>query len=416
MRIIFAVSLILVFAFGSFAEEMVITNESITTNVEENVIAEEVVSADVAEEVLVTAEVVEEIVTESIELEEEKIEPVEEKVFQETPQKPYTAKITVIGKRLPDYEGIDPVKATYKVYVGDTQDLEKRSVKTVSEVLEQTEGLYRNNNTGSEADMVLGIRGFTLGEELSVFVDCVRYNEADANNIYWYYIPMENIERYELLKGADSSVYWHGGFGGTVHFYRKKAFQPFVKIETGGLGYGSQAVGLSWEKWNLFGNMVIDHKAASGFRRFDDYDLSNIDLNQGFYLSSDKSRSVELGYQKAAGFTNYAGELTEDEMADNRYQAKAGDRNKTNAEFRTIRYKDKIFENLSVKINYTDFWRKMTYSSVTRPGFLNAITRQKLMTRQNGYNLATEFDWQTDCKLADVNITYGFEENVSNIL
>lgn len=397
MRTIISVVLVMILTCMGFAEEIISSNETVITASENIELVEEIVTQN-------------EVTTVNVQEEEQVAEEEGEDAGEV-----FKAKVTVIGKRLPSLEGVDPKKVAYKVKVTNIQDIEKETIKTLPEVLVRVEGLYRNDNTGSAVDQALGIRGFTLGEEISVFVDGVRYNEADANNIYWYYLPLENIESCELYKGADSSIYGHGGFGGTVHLYRKKFFKPYVKLEAGGLGYGAQTVGMGWQGERLYGNFVIDHKAATGFRTFDRYDLSNIDINQGISLNKAYLENLEVGYQKATGFTNYAGELTEDELNANRFQSKAGDRNRTNSEIISFKYKYRLTPEIEAKSTYAVYWRQMNYTSISRPGFLGVINRERLITDQYGYSLVSEYDWRKDLIFSNEIWSFGFEEQVMNL-
>ena len=143
------------------------------------------------------------------------------------------AKITVIGKRLPTKYGLRTATLPYIVYIGGESAVNRTSRQTASEMMARQDGLHQFNLAGNELDQLLLMRGFSEGTEVAAYVDGVKYN-AEDETLYWYWLPIESISRYELLKGADSSVYGSGGFAGTIHLYRKKHLftDPYSNIST----------------------------------------------------------------------------------------------------------------------------------------------------------------------------------------
>ena len=77
----------------------------------------------------------------------------------------------------------------------------------MAEVLENLPGVSLGDQVGSPFQPDLRLRGFSvspvvgLPQSISVFVDGVRVNEADASQVHFNLLPMRDLERVELVRG-----------------------------------------------------------------------------------------------------------------------------------------------------------------------------------------------------------------------
>ena len=79
------------------------------------------------------------------------------------------------------------------------------------------------NEVGNEFEQRVDLRGFN-GQPVtgtSVFVDGVRVNVPDFNGVNYYLIPIETIERIEILPGA-SAIYGKNALGGVINIITKR--------------------------------------------------------------------------------------------------------------------------------------------------------------------------------------------------
>ncbi len=312
-----------------------------------------------------------------------------------------------IIKRLPSRYGISKATLPYNAYVGGEQDMDNISVRTIGDVVSRVEGVRQFNGATSEVDQSLAMGGFNDPKYVTVMVDGIRYN-AEDDSLYPYWVPLESIGRYEVIQGADSSVYGSGGFGGTVHLQRKKEVRPFIKLEAGGLGYGAQTVGTGWTQDALYGMVVVDHKSADGYRRHSQYDLSGLDLTQGVYLNSEKTRTLEYGYQTAYGTTNYPDTLSLDQLAANPIQSYFGDDRRSSTEVSRLKYVDNVLPDLGFQINV---YQKNSSVIYTSTGFPNSRTFSQMNAR--GY--MCQVDYGRDILLSDEQWTLGFDQETGQV-
>ena len=104
--------------------------------------------------------------------------------------------------------------ATSVALVSDS-DLARRAVSTVDEAVDKAPGvLFLNGQVN-----IRGSSGFVegLGSRVLLLVDGVPANEADRGGIDWDMVPLQDVQRVEVVKGAGSSLYGSAAFGGVVN-------------------------------------------------------------------------------------------------------------------------------------------------------------------------------------------------------
>jgi iron complex outermembrane receptor protein len=95
------------------------------------------------------------------------------------------------------------------------QDLDRRAVSTVDEAVDKAAGVQMLNGQ-------INIRGSTgyvqgLNSRVLLLVDGVPMNQGDRGGINWDLLPIDQIERVDVLKGAGSSLYGSAALGGVVN-------------------------------------------------------------------------------------------------------------------------------------------------------------------------------------------------------
>jgi outer membrane receptor for ferrienterochelin and colicins len=94
-------------------------------------------------------------------------------------------------------------------------DLARRAVGTVDEAVNRAPGvLFLNGQVN-----IRGSSGFVqgLGSRVLLLVDGVPANQGDRGGIDWDMVPLAEVERVEVVKGAGSSLYGSAAFGGVVN-------------------------------------------------------------------------------------------------------------------------------------------------------------------------------------------------------
>ncbi|HCD71271.1 MAG TPA: TonB-dependent receptor, partial [Thermovirga lienii] len=138
----------------------------------------------------------------------------------------------VTGSRV--YQSLEEVPAA--TYVVTSEDIERSGATELGELLSSTvPGIYISSRNGSTQEDNIKLRG--LVTEVLILVDGVPYYKASHGAGAAAYdlrsIPLEDIERIEVVKGAGSALYGSMAAAGVINIITKKPLGEGVKI-TGG--------------------------------------------------------------------------------------------------------------------------------------------------------------------------------------
>jgi len=103
---------------------------------------------------------------------------------------------------------------TVSVEVVDAQLISRTNSTDVAEVLNKVPGV---NITDGQAS-IRGGSGFSygVGSRVNVLVDGLPLLASDQMNVDWHYIPLENVQQIEVLKGSSSVLYGSGSLNGII--------------------------------------------------------------------------------------------------------------------------------------------------------------------------------------------------------
>lgn len=126
---------------------------------------------------------------------------------------------TVIATGSRFEENLNQVPANVKVITRD--EIENSSSNTIPQVLSQIGGLQvRGLNSSSlnlDASVDMGGFGPTSNSTTLVLVDGIRINPIDSGSVDWQSIPIDSIERIEILQGGAGVQYGNGAVGGVIN-------------------------------------------------------------------------------------------------------------------------------------------------------------------------------------------------------
>jgi outer membrane receptor protein involved in Fe transport len=144
-------------------------------------------------------------------------------VQAETPAgspEPVMGEVVVTASR----ENEEAAKVPASITVIDTEKIERSNAKNVPELLAES-GLHVSDIGGNQRSYTVDLRGFgeSAPTNLLVMVDGRRINQADLSGTDWTLIPLERIERIEVLPGTRGAVlYGDNASGGVVNIITKE--------------------------------------------------------------------------------------------------------------------------------------------------------------------------------------------------
>ena len=115
----------------------------------------------------------------------------------------------------------NPLKSLNDVSVITRSDIDHSTAQSLPELLQQTIGLETLSNGGSGTVSSLYTRGTNTNQTV-ILVDGVRLVSATTGAASYNHIPLNQIERIEVVRGAASSVYGADAIGGVVQIFTRK--------------------------------------------------------------------------------------------------------------------------------------------------------------------------------------------------
>ena len=156
------------------------------------------------------------------------------------------------------------------VIILDRKDIENSSSSTLSEILDSQPGITSGNQGGIGQTSSYFVQGFEK-KYISILIDGVSYadNTATQSETYLNTISLDEIERIEILKGPQGSIYGSSGAGGVISIITKgnskKGINSSISSSFGSYGTVSSTIntGFSADKWDL--NFSVNGTHSDGF-------------------------------------------------------------------------------------------------------------------------------------------------------
>lgn len=115
-------------------------------------------------------------------------------------------------------------KAPASMSVITSEQIERSAALDIAEVLQKEAGVY-NSNTGQDKIIIRGLQD-TAGTHTLILVNGKRMSSSAAmwrgNDFDWSAIPLNSIERIEVIRGPMSSLYGSEAMGGVINIITKK--------------------------------------------------------------------------------------------------------------------------------------------------------------------------------------------------
>ena len=169
------------------------------------------------------------------------------------------------------------------VSVVTAKELENHNVISVQDALQYLPGVYMDQSSQG----AISLRGFGSTNVL-VLVDGVQQNDTYEGSVNFNSIPVENIERIEVVRGAGSSIYGGHAVGGVINITTKEA-KAGTHIDAA-VSYGSYK---TWkksmnvnakinDKWSF--GLGFENRKADGFDGY--YNTAKASAGKGQYTAN----------------------------------------------------------------------------------------------------------------------------------
>lgn len=226
------------------------------------------------------------------------------------------APVLVTGARLPTvHEVVRGLTGRTATLQGS--DLDARGVRTLADALEELPGVTTSDELGATGQLDVTLRGFqvspTIGlpQSVTVYVDGVRVNEPDANEVNFDLLPLEDVERVEVTYGP-SVLLGRSSLGAAVNLVTRRGQGPGSReIEVSGGSYGRYELKAQLSNrhgvWDYYVGARYEHE--DGWRQATRSRIATLFAKLGLTTGA---WNTALSYSGADNRISQAGSLPED--------------------------------------------------------------------------------------------------------
>ncbi|MFQ5883322.1 MAG: TonB-dependent receptor [Candidatus Methylomirabilales bacterium] len=229
--------------------------------------------------------------------------------------------VVVSATRLPDVL-LDLSRFPAQVRVLTEEEIEASGARTVPEVIQYQPGITLYQNVGNAFEPTLDMRGFSAEPvpTTTVILDGVRVNNPDFNGVNFDLIPVEDLERIEVIPGT-ASIFGKNALAGVVNLATKRGGPvPQAKLEVAGGSFGHTryrgSVGGPVGDFDYY--LGFTQVLEDGFRDDSDADGRRLFTKVGRRVGAETD--ITLSYLFVEDHLEQAGSLREDLLEQDRTQ------------------------------------------------------------------------------------------------
>lgn len=145
-------------------------------------------------------------------------------------------------------------------------DIQARQVQSVQDLLADLAGINVDNTGGLGKQSSLFLRG-TNSDQTLLLVDGIRVGSATAGSAPLQFLPLDEIDRIEIVRGPRSTLYGSDAMGGVIQIFTRRAHEP-------GLSFGASVSDGSHDTHDISGDLQ-----ASGRRAWVSLGAENLTTN-----------------------------------------------------------------------------------------------------------------------------------------
>lgn len=181
----------------------------------------------------------------------------------------------------------DSATVSSSITVIDAEDIATSGALSVVDLLKDVPGLSVADWAGVGRTASVDIRGFgeTGSRNTLVVIDGRRVNPPDMSEIDWTIIPLDQIERIEIIRGGGSVLYGSNASGGVINIITKKG-EPENTV-TNATTFGSydflhHTIGVAGSTDKLTYNLQANYINTDGYRDNSEFLNKSAGLNLGY--------------------------------------------------------------------------------------------------------------------------------------
>jgi vitamin B12 transporter len=189
--------------------------------------------------------------------------------------------------------------ALASVSVITREDIELSVAQDLFELLRLQPGVDIVRSGGPGAQTSVFLRGSNSNHVL-VLIDGVRVSSSNTGAYSWEQLPVNQVERIEIVRGPRGSIYGSDSIGGVIQVFTRSSPDPYTRLTGGSYGTVEFDGGLGYEGERT--RLSVN----AGYRDVDGFSAQNPD-GFSYHPDDDGFKSANLGINGAlfAGYGSW---------------------------------------------------------------------------------------------------------------
>jgi iron complex outermembrane recepter protein len=287
--------------------------------------------------------------------------------------------------------------ATFATEIYTKEDIQSAKSKDIYDFLSSQTSINVTPSYGNAFSQKMDFRGYGIGDgyqNIVVLVNGRRLNNIDMTSQLLSSIPLESVEKIEILKGTGSVQYGDGANAGVINIITNGKNDNYIKTYAGNNGTknGTASLGFNYDK--IIANALIDYTSTDGTRENsignkDENYNKNKNFNIVYFPTDDLELNLTRNYSNMD--IQYAGKLTLDEYKANPNKASSFTEQYVSSYVTTGGFKYNFNSNLSLDTSYSDEDKLSRYTS-WKSNYESQAFTSKLNYQQDVYKLLVGVD------------------------